>query len=361
MGISEIFKPYLKEKRDYEGGKNIPPQAGKVYKLSSNENPIGASSKAIKAIREAAHGISFYPDQTDLRLRNALAKHYDHRLNNNQFITQNSGSEIIDLALRLFVNLGDEIIYSTPCFSPYFVFASWYGAVGKNVPLQFPNYELDVEGILNAITPKTKIIFLTSPNNPTGTYLPKGVLENLLERLPKNILVIYDEVYRHFATAEDFVTAEPFVQRGCPVLAINSFSKTYGLAGLRVGYAYTTEEIANYLRSVQKPFTLSTPAIEGSIAALEDEDFLSISVKTVIKGRHYLETNYTQIGIEYWPSQANFHLITPPLPELEFTDQMMKKGIMVRPVTPFGAAGKVRITVGNQEANEALINALKGL
>ncbi|WP_067037774.1 histidinol-phosphate transaminase [Allomuricauda sp. CP2A] len=359
--IQSIFKPHLMPKEVYKGGKNIPPSDKKIYKLSSNENPLGASPKAVKAMKAAIGKIDLYPDQTDMRLREALVQDFDGQLTANQFICGNSGSEVIDMILRAFINEGDEVIYSNPCFLPYSVFSRWYGAEQIDVPLLQPNYDLDVEGILNAITERTKIIFLTSPNNPTGTYIPKPVLDDFLNRIPKNIVVVLDEVYRHFADADDYVTALPYVLEGHNVIGLNSFSKTYGLAGQRIGYGYTTETIANYIRLIQKPFLLPLTSIEAAIGALNDTDFIAETVKTVLEGRKYLAKAFDELGIRYWPSQANFFIIDPPLPEMEFTDKMMEEGIMVRPVSQFGAPGKVRITVGNQEANEALIKALRRL
>lgn len=358
--ISSIFKPYLKPKKVYQGGKNPPAVKGqKIYKLSSNENPIGQSPKATEALLNAAKNIGAYPDQTDIRLRQALAKDFNNQLNVEQFICGNSGSEIIDMLLRAFINKGDEVIYSNPCFLPYIVFSRWYGANEIDVPLLNPNYDLDLDGILNAITTKTKIIFLTSPNNPTGTYIPKVVLEEFLNRIPKNIIIVFDEVYRHFASAKDYVTALPFVKENHNIIAINSFSKTYGLAGQRIGYCYTTTIIANYIRQICKPFLLPITSIEAAIGALNDTDFVAKTVKIVQEGRTYLANEFDKLNIKYWPSQGNFFIIEPPIPEMEFTDILMQKGIMVRPVSQFGAPGKVRITIGTEEANKVLINALK--
>ncbi|RDY58703.1 histidinol-phosphate transaminase [Flagellimonas nanhaiensis] len=358
-GIESIFKPHLEPKEVYKGGKNIPPSNKKIYKLSSNENPLGASPKAVEAIKAALNKIDLYPDQTDIRLREALVKDFNGQLDSDQFITGNSGSEIIDMVLRAFINEGDEVIFSNPCFLPYSVFSRWYGATQIDVPLKEPDYSLHVEGILNAITERTKIIFLTSPNNPTGTYIPRAVLEDFLSRIPKNVVVIFDEVYQHFADAEDYVSALPYVLDGQNVIALNSFSKTYGLAGQRVGYCYTTKTIANYLRLIHKPFLLPLTSMEAAIGALEDQEFIAQTVETVLEGRKFLAAAFEELGIKYWPSQANFFIIDPPLPEMEFTDKMMDEGIMVRPVSQFGAPGKVRITIGNQEANKALVNALK--
>ena len=357
--IQSIFKPHLAPKEVYQGGKNIPPSDKKIYKLSSNENPLGASPKAMEAMKVAVAKIDVYPDQTDVRLREALVTDFDNQVSANQFICGNSGSEILDMILRAFIYEGDEVIFSNPCFLPYSVFSRWYGAKQIDVPLLEPHYDLDVEGILNAISERTKIIFLTSPNNPTGTYIPKPILDDFFNRVPKNIVIVFDEVYRHFAEAKDYVTALPYVLEGHNIIGLNSFSKTYGLAGQRIGYCYTTETIANYIRLIQKPFLLPLTSIEAAIGALNDTDFIAKTVKTVLEGRAYLAQAFDELGINYWPSQANFFIIDPPLPEMEFTDKLMEEGIMVRPVSQFGAPGKVRITIGNAEANKALVNALR--
>ncbi|MFD2100769.1 pyridoxal phosphate-dependent aminotransferase [Flagellimonas iocasae] len=356
--IESIFKTHLAPKEVYQGGKNIPPSNKKIYKLSSNENPLGASPKAMEALKAAVAKIDLYPDQTDIRLREALVQDFDEKLSADQFLCGNSGSEVIDIILRAFINEDDEVIFSNPCFLPYSVFSRWYGAKQVDVPLLAPNYDLDVEGILNAINEKTKVIFLTSPNNPTGTYIPKSVMDDFMTRVPSTIVVVFDEVYRHFADAEDYVTALPYVLEGHNVIGLNSFSKTYGLAGQRIGYGYTTATIANYVRLIQKPFLLPLTSIEAAIGALHDSEFIAETVKTVKEGRSYIAQVFDELGITYWPSQANFFIIDPPFPEMEFTDKMMEEGIMVRPVSQFGAPGKVRITIGNQEANEAFSKAL---
>ena len=357
--ISSVFKPYLKPKTEYKGGKNAPAHIEEVVKLSSNENPLGASPKAVEAYQKAATGVQVYPDQTAVRLQEALEQSYEHKLPQSQFLCGNSGSELIDLILRGFVREEDEVIFSNPCFLPYAVFSRWYGAKLIDVPLRDPDYSLDVEGILSAVGPNTRVVFLTSPNNPTGTYIPKAQIDYLLEELPGDVLVVFDEVYWHFADADDYTTALPYVEQGYPVISINSFSKTFGLAGLRLGYAYTTDEIAAYLRQICKPFLVPGPSIAAGIAALEDEEFIAKTVQTVLQGRQQLELAFVELGIRFWPSQGNFFLIDPPLGEQELTDYLLEKGIMVRPVSAFGAPGKVRISVGTEAQNTRLIAALQ--
>ena len=361
--ISSVFKSYLKVKNVYKGGQRITPRkpGEKVYKLSSNEHPFGTSTKVIEAIKSAAQNLHLYPDATDIRLREALALKFEHDLSPDQFLCANSGSEILDLTFRAFLKEGDEIIVSSPFFLQYSNFSAWMGARTVDVPLKGSKYELDVEGIVNAITDRTRIIALTSPNNPTGTIIPRDTLEALLAAIPDDILVIYDEVYRHFADDPSYQTALPYIQAGKNILALNSFSKTFGMAAMRIGYAYATPEIAAYIRQIIKPFSIPMISLEAALAALKDQAFVDETVNLILKERKYLQTAFRDIGLDFTPSQANFILIDPPKGDQQLVDHLIKNGIMTRPVTNFGAPGKVRITIGTHDANEALIAALNRL
>jgi histidinol-phosphate aminotransferase len=359
---STFFKSYILEDSTYKGGgkKIVMPEGVTVHKLSSNENPLGFSDKAKMAIVNATENLSFYPDNTDARLRAALVNDFNAELSADYFVTANSGSEIIDIISKVFLTEGDEIIVSQPCFLPYTAFTRWMGATAINVPMT-PDYDYDLGGILSAISEKTKLIFLASPNNPSGNYIPHDALENFLSKLPAHVIVVYDEVYRHFAEATDYTSALPFVNEGYNIIAVNSFSKTYGLAGLRVGYCYAPLKLSNYMRKVCKPFLLSSLALEGAIAALEDTDFVERTVSLVRTERSYVLKGLQELGITHWPTQGNFVLIDPPIADMEFTAFMEQKGIMVRPVGVFGAPGKVRISFGVREANSAMLLAIKAL
>jgi len=234
----DIFKPYLQVGLEYKGGKSISAVAAgvkKIYKLSSNENAIGASPKAVKAIEKNLSTLNIYPDNTDHRLRAALAKFYNNELTADQFITTPSGSEILEIIIRAFLGEGTECIISNPCFMPYKMF---------------------------------------SQNNPTGTYIPKKDMDKLMRKIPDHVIVVFDEVYFQFADAPDYVRPLHYVKKGKNVIGINSFSKAYGLAGLRLGYAYFTPKIAKYVRQLIKPFFVNTLALEAGIAALSDKAFL---------------------------------------------------------------------------------------
>jgi len=363
MTIEDSFKPYLTVKKSYKGGKSKSSVMSdkKVFKLSSNENPLGTSPKVIAAIVSAAQDLHIYPDRTDKALCQALAKDFDHALSPAQFMASNSGSDVIEMILRAFVNIGDEVIVSNPCFVPYEAFSSKLGGVVVDVPLKGTTYVIDVEGIINAITNKTKVIFLTSPNNPTGSYISKADLESLLPQIPAHIVIIYDEVYRHFAEAADFVTGVPYVAAGHNIIAVNSFSKTYGLAGMRVGYCYGSEKLISYIKQLSKPFIINKLSLVAAIAALSDQAFIDEVVSLVKDERRYIFKELDRLGINYTLSQANFYLIEPPLPAPDFVAHMMSEGVMVRAVDKFGAPGKVRISIGDREANLAVINAISSL
>jgi histidinol-phosphate aminotransferase len=361
--ITSRFKPYFSIKGGYKGGKRVTATAKgqKTYKLSSNENPIGPSPRVVATIRGNLSELCLYPDPTDIRLRQALAAYYGHQLQPDQLVCANGGSELIEMIIRGFVNPGDEVIISAPYFVPYRTFSLRAGARVVNVPLLEPVYEVDVEGIRKAIGEKTRIVFLTSPNNPTGTYIPQRTLEALLATIPPDVLVVLDEVYWHFTTAADYTRALPYLERYSNLIAVNSLSKTFGLAALRLGYAYMNLEVANYLRQLCRPFMISRLSLEGAIAALQDHEFVQRTVELVIRERAFMEAEYTALGIAYTPSQANFILVDPPVAAAEFVDFLFGQGIAVRPMDNFGAPGRVRISIGHREANRALLAAIQQL
>ncbi|MEZ4952641.1 MAG: histidinol-phosphate transaminase [Saprospiraceae bacterium] len=358
----DIFKPYLLGNAGYTGGKTlgeIKSNAKKIYKLSSNENLLGTSPKAKKAFRKSLQDINQYPDRTTARLQEALSKFYKKQLGPEHFIAANSGSEVIEHIIRAFLGEGLECIVSNPCFMPYIMFSEWQGAKIVDVPLKNPDYSLDVAGILKAINNKTRLLFLTSPNNPTGTFIPKQDLDELFEKIPDHVVVVLDEVYYHFADAKNYTTALPYVLAGKKIIAVNSFSKTYGLAAIRAGYGYSTPEIANYIRRLSKPFLINKPTMNAAIAALEDKEFVKKTTSLVKSERERLYPKLDKIGIQYWKSQGNFIMLKPDIDEFDFEAKMLLEGVMVRPIGSFGAPGCVRVTIGTKAANNAFIKALK--
>ena len=362
--MSIVFKPYLLSKSKYKGGKgkaDVVAKVGskKIYKLSSNENMLGTSPKAAEAIYEAIQDLFYYPDRTDVRLRKALERFYNSEIQESDFLCANSAMELLDGICRAFLYEGDNAIACPPAFRAYKLFTGKAGAELINVPLQGENYELDMDGILNAITDRTKLIFLNSPNNPTGTIIPKKSLDTLIERLPDQVVLVLDEVYYHFNEDPDFTNAQSYVKEGKSVIAVNSFSKCFGLAGLRIGYLYSTPEIVSYLRGIQRPFQINSLTLAGAIAALADTEFIDRTTTLIREEKRFLYQSLDTLNVKYWKSQANFIMIQPEMNEKEFEERMLMEGIMVRPVFGFGAPDCIRVTIGTHEANEAFVNALR--
>ena len=352
------FKPHLNQPSKYKGGKAKIEANGPIQKLSSNENQFGVSPLALKAIQAGAAQINEYPDRTDLRLRQALSDFYSGELTPDQFFTSNGAVRGIDMIMLGFLEEGNEVIFSNPGFGPYRAFPNKYGATSIDIPLIGSQFDLDVKGILNSVTDSTRLLFIASPNNPTGTCPKKTDLDELINELPDHVVIVYDEVYFHFAEQEDFVRGLPYVLQGKSVIALNSFSKAYGMAGMRIGYGYSSEKIASYLRKLPTPFPINALSTNAAIAALNDTDFIEMTVSKTKEGKAYLYEELSKLNIPFWKSQANFILLNPNMDALELEEKMLAKGIMVRPSKNFGFHG-IRLTVGTMEQNKMVISALK--
>lgn len=362
--IEKYFKAHILGSGGYAGGQSvrgIQTAASKVYNLSANENLLGTSPKAIQAIQKAVVDLNTYPAKTPIALQEALARYYKGALKSANFIIGNGGSELIDMAIRCFMDADSECIVCNPCFMPYPMFGRWSGGKVIDVPLNSTDYSINKETILGAITDKTRVLFLTSPNNPTGTYISKSDLDYLLDRIPKTVLVVYDEVYHHYVQAQDFTTAVSYIAKHENLLAINSFSKIYGLADIRLGYGYASEKLAFYLRKLGKPFYINSLNIAAGIAALEDEAFVGQAVDLVHQEKPKFYAKFEELGIKYWPSEANFIMIKPEIGEDEFVAKMLEQGVMVGRASLFGAPGCVRITIGTEEANAVCLAAMEAI
>ncbi len=357
--IEETFKSYFDDDKSYKGGKSGDPNKfDRIHKLSSNENPLGCSPQVHRVIKEQHTAISGYPDPTDLKLREALIKLYDGKLELAQLICGNGGSEVIDWIIKGFVSVGDEVIVSSPFFVPYRSFSLWAGATVVDVPLLAESYAVDIDGIINAINPKTRIIFLTSPNNPSGSYINKTQLEELLHRIPADIIIAYDEVYHHFIDQDDYPRAYEYIDRKPNLVGINSFSKAYGIAGMRIGYGYFSLQVANYLRRIVRPFIIPRLTLEAAIAAVEDQSWVEKTVKLNDRGRQYLYDQMSQMDIEIYESHGNF-IMFKVQDHLAVFQALADRGIFIRPLDNYEAPGMLRVSVGTQESNEAFINALR--
>lgn len=357
------FKSFILSTTPYKGGATrkeaVADQVHGIVKLSSNENLLGSSPMAIEAIRHNLHALNEYAFHGDEALRKALSEHHDGELLPDQFITANSGMELLDLVVRGFLDPGLQYIISMPTFRAYGNFGNVQGATGVNVPLVGERFELDVKGILDAVNENTRVIFLSNPNNPTGSYITTSKSDDLIFNLPDHVITVYDEVYHHYVEAEDFARAARYVALGKRVIGLNSFSKAYGLAGIRLGYAYSTREVAAYLTRIRRPFMINTLTMEAGIAALKDREHIKATqdMNRIQKG--WLYSQLESLGIPFWKSAANFIMFRSPLVNDAFIPMMLENGVMVRPCEGFDAPACTRVTIGREEDNEIFIRALR--
>ncbi len=333
-----------------------------VHRMAQNENPLGPSPKVIESIQAVAPTLSYYPTFSDFQLRSALANLVGRNITPDHFYTGCSGFESIELITRGFVHRGEECIVCTPTFtSAYKKVASIQGAKVVDVPLKPDDFAYDIEGILNVITDQTRVVFLCNPNNPTGNILTKAQMLHLMDSIPDHVLVVSDEVYHHFVQNDDYPDSLQYVQDGYNLIIIHSFSKAYGLAGLRLGYGITRPEIADYLSGMHRSFHQNKLALSAGVAAVEDQAYLQKIVSFLLNEKAWLYAQLDRLGILYWKSETNFVLLETPLPSGELHEALLAYGVMVRPQARAGLTHSIRVSVGTHSANVAFIDGLEAI
>jgi histidinol-phosphate aminotransferase len=357
------FDPNIMAARRYKGGlsqRDMEDQGepARIYKLSSNENPLGPSPAIIECIRKHAKTLGEYSPVHDERLRVALARSYGRQLSPDHFVTANGAFEILEMIARGFVRPGDPCIICMPTFGVYARTAGIQGARMVDAPLQPERFSHDVEGILSAVDESTRVLYLCNPNNPSGAIMTAEEMDELVAKMPAHVLIVADEVYHHFVERSDFPDSISNVLAEKNLIIVRSFSKAYGLAGMRIGYGITTPAIADYLSRLRRTFHLNTLALEAAIVALDDQDHVDKSVKLIRQERAWIFDQLTNLGLKVWPTQTNFVLFRPPVPAETLFERLLDFGVIVRPATMFGRSDCVRVTVGLPEANQAFINAL---
>jgi histidinol-phosphate aminotransferase len=327
-----------------------------VIKLASNENPLGPSPKALNAITNSLSELHRYPDADSAELKQAIAQTYGLQVN--QLIITNGGDELITLASEAFLDPEDEVVVPEPSFSEYNFGALLMGAKVIKVPLK-RDFRYDIEAILSSVTNRTKIVYLCSPNNPTGTFLSRLELQQILDSLPKHVLVVLDAAYSHYASAAEYSDGLEFVHAGYPILVLQTFSKIYGLAGIRVGFGAAPNAIIQSILKVKEPFNVNTLAQAAAIAAITDFEHVNRSRTLVTQERQRLYEAFHQLGLRYTESMSNFILVElGPKAKLLY-EQLMNKGIIVRYGLIWGLPNHVRISVGTGDENDKLIQSLQ--
>jgi len=319
-------------------------------KLASNENPLGPSPEALKAIKDSFSDLNRYPDGAGYYLKNALSEMLS--ISPDELILGNGSNELLDIAARTYLQAGDEAVMASPSFVVYGMAVQSVGGRSVQVPLK--DYRHDLEAMAAAITPKTKMVFIANPNNPTGTINTKDEFDRLMEKVTDNMLVVVDEAYYEYVSAPDYADSMKQFRAGKNILILRTFSKIYGLAGLRIGYGIAKKEILADMNRLREPFNTNSIAQMAALAALKDKAHVTNSRKTNAEGKEYLYQQLTSLGISYVPTEANFIYI-PITDSIAVNNSLMKKGVIIRPMGPKA----IRVTIGLPEENKRFIEALK--
>lgn len=323
-------------------------------KLASNENPIGPSPMAVQAILDNVNKLNRYPDGSSYYLKEKLSRVFG--LPMERIITGNGSNELIELTVRAFLSPGDEVIQAFPTFLVYEKVVN--GAGGDLVSVDLKDFRVCLNDIKEVITPKTKIIFINNPNNPTGTGLSKETMLDFIKSVPEDIVLVLDEAYIEFSS-DRVAKGTDLLKERDRLIVMRTFSKLYGLAGLRVGYGFSSEEIVDYINRVRQPFNSNLLAQAAAIAALEDTEFVEKTLNLVKEGLKYLYKSLDDMGLEYLPTETNFFLIKVPTGGKNIYRRMLREGVIIRSMDSYGLGEYIRINVGLPEENERFIKSLK--
>lgn len=325
-------------------------------KLASNENPWGPSPKAVQAIENALGNLNRYPDGSSFYLVEAISQKFG--LLQEEVVLGSGSNEVIDFLVKAFVEPGNEVITSHPSFLMYQKFVQVRGGINHVVPLRDMHH--DLEAILSSITEKTRLIFLDNPNNPTGTFLSPLDLYTFFSKVPEHVIVVLDEAYVDFMNIEYQLDIYSLIKNSdgrCPVVSLRTFSKAYGLSGLRVGFGLMPKEIAECLHKVRQPFNMNSLAQVAARAAIDDTVFFQQTIEKTIQGRTYLMDGINKLGCKSYPSETNFFLIDVKGDADALYNAMLYKGVIVRSMRAYGYPNCIRITVGTIEENDRFLKS----
>lgn len=358
MSIQKFANQFVCDLVAYEPGKPIEETARElgldpatIVKLASNENPLGPAPMARKAMRAEVDGVHIYPDGGGYKLRSALAEKYDLGLEN--VVLGNGSNEIIELLCHCFLNPNAELIAAEHAFVVYKLMATLFGA--KYVEVADPDFIHDVDGMANAITENTRLVFIANPNNPTGTLVGQAALDRFMDRLPDHVVAVFDEAYFEFL--EDAPDTIKYVKEGRNVCVLRTFSKAYGLAGLRIGYGLAAPQVAAVLQKARQPFNANAMAQAAALAAMEDQSHVQNTLDTNNAGLRFYEKAFAERRLEYVSSVANFILVEVGDGDALFQN-MLEKGVIVRAMRGYKLPEWVRISIGTQQENERCLEVL---
>ncbi len=347
------LKAYVPGRPIEDVAREIGVEPESVVKLASNENPLGVSPKALKAIKASVDEMFIYPDGAGLTLRHAIARRYNVELEN---VTLGNGSnEILELLGHGFLNPQSSLVYSAHSFASYEIIGMLFGAERLEIPMT-KGLAHDLDAMADAIRPDTSMVIVCNPNNPTGTLLDQAALDRFMARVPEDVLVVFDEAYAELCQGEMPDTMK-YIREGRFCAVLRTFSKAYGLAGLRIGYSISPKCVGAALERIRQAFNTNRLAQIAAVAALEDDEFVQNVRVVLAEGKAYLESECTRLGLEFIPTYTNFLLIRVGDSVAVF-NALIKKGVIARAQKGAGLPEWIRVTIGRPEQNRAFIQAL---
>lgn len=360
MAIEKLVNPHILDLKPYEPGKPMEELERELgiessIKLASNENPIGPSPKALVALRECIDDVNRYPDGACFELRARLSEKLG--VSERQLVFGCGADEILELLMKTFVAPGDEVVMPWPSFAMYPIVIKGMGGVVVDVPLR-DDFTHDLDAMRDAVNDRTKVVFVCNPNNPTGTSIGAAEFGRFVESLPQTVVLAVDEVYYEFVRRADFPRTLELLKERPEILVLRSYSKIYGLAGLRIGYGIGHEDLVGYLERARHPFNVSRLAEAAAVGALDDDEHARRTCEVNAQGIEYLTREFTALGLEFAPSDTNFLLVRTGA---DVYEALLERGVIVRPMRAFGLPEHVRITIGLPEENERLVKALRSL
>ena len=328
-----------------------------IVKLASNENPLGAGKKVVEAIQKTLPELSRYPDGNGFALKQALAKKL--KVETNQITLGNGSNEILELVARTFLTPDAEVVFSQHAFAVYPLVTQAIGATAKVAPAL--NYGHDLEAMLGLVNDKTRIVFIANPNNPTGTLLSADALKKFISALPDTVVCVLDEAYFEFIDESSKVDSIQWLKDYPNLMITRTFSKAYGLAGLRVGYSVSSSELADLFNRVRQPFNNNMLALAAAEAALADTDYLAETIAVNNAGMDYLTHAFSTLGLSWIPSYGNFVSVDLGQEAMPIYQALLQKGVIVRPVANYGMPNHLRISIGTEKENQFFVAALKDI
>lgn len=361
MSIQHLVSPWLASLVPYQPGKPIE-EVEREYgirdsiKLASNENPLGPSPRALAALREALGGINRYPDGGCFYLKEKLAAKLG--VGADQVILGNGSNEILELLARVFLRPGDDAVMSEQAFIVYSSVVQAAAGIPRAVPLK--SFTHDLEAILAAVRPSTRLVFLGNPNNPTGTIFRRADFDRFLGAIRKDVVIVTDEAYAEYVEDPEYPASLAYVNGGRLLVVLRTFSKIYGLAGLRIGYGIASAEVVAALDRVRQPFNVNSLAQAAALAALDDDEHVAASRRANREGKRFLAVEFERLGLSFVPTEANFILVRVGEGASVY-EKLLSQGVIVRPMSGYGFPEHVRVTVGTAGENRRFVSALENV